>query len=428
MENNSLTPSPMPTPDPGTSMPEFAAAPVQPAQPLPPASAMPDFGNQQQTTPMPMPAMEQPAEPVAEAQPAAPEVVPAAPVVQEPVVEAPAVQPAEQAADPIESQLGEIMEAGAPAEPAAPAEPSVPAETPAPAEVTPSVADLAQNTQPTTPAATPAPEKKPLNTKMIALIGAGALLLVGCIVAAVLLLNQPKPKSQPTENPITTANSGPDTSVDFDKLTSDQALEFLNALDGDTTYYPDGYADEDALAAITDKNMAMFYSYEKESEILNIVKESDFAAKFKDKLTKDTVTITQNEGYAIIEVDADATKCGNACTGVIFDKKVVNFYSEPYTDVLTGIKSQIVHIMLIDHKKADVEKVAPLIASVFMNKQKIYSTELKETNGEFDYIVNTLSYSGAKKDKATATKTHFKVIATGEFLYMPNLTETAEVK
>ena len=45
MEDNSLTPSPVPTPNPGTNMPEFATAPVAKPEPVV-ASAMPDFGLQ----------------------------------------------------------------------------------------------------------------------------------------------------------------------------------------------------------------------------------------------------------------------------------------------------------------------------------------------------------------------------------------------
>ena len=46
MEDNSLTPSPAPTPNPGTNMPEFATAPTTKPEPVV-ASAMPDFGLQQ---------------------------------------------------------------------------------------------------------------------------------------------------------------------------------------------------------------------------------------------------------------------------------------------------------------------------------------------------------------------------------------------
>ena len=45
MEDNSLTPSPAPTPNPGTNMPEFATAPAIKPEPVV-ASAMPDFGLQ----------------------------------------------------------------------------------------------------------------------------------------------------------------------------------------------------------------------------------------------------------------------------------------------------------------------------------------------------------------------------------------------
>lgn len=418
MENNSLSPSPVPTPEPGTSMPEFAAAPAQPTQPLAPASSMPDFGTQpvppmppmDPTAGMPMPAE-------------APVETPA----PEPVVETPVeTTPTEEA--PAASDLGEIMNAGvAAAEPQAQPEIQTPTE-----EVSTSpISDLLAKQQ--APAETPAAEtktqptdaKKP-SAKLIALIAAAALLVIGCVVATILLLSKPKqPASNPSDAPQqTVANDTVDTSVEFDKLTSEQALEFLQAVNSDNegTFFPDDYTDEEVRELIDGENVGIFYSYEKKADILKIAKESEYVAKFKDKITEDTAEVTEKDGYAIVKFDADATGCDRNCTAFIFDQKVVNFYAAPTTDVLTGVQGVIVHIMIIDHTKTNVEKVAPLIASVFMSKQNIYSTELKEANGEFEYIVNTIEYKDSNKEKAVKKTIHFKVIATGEFLYMPDLT------
>ena len=426
MENNSLSPSPVPTPEPGTSMPEFAAAPAQPTQPLAPASSMPDFGTQpvppmppmDPAAGMPMPA-EAPAETPAEAQSVeAPAETP---------VEAPAEAPAETAPiaeAPVVSDLGEIMNAGT--APESQPQPETPAE-----EVQSPISDLLAKQQapaetPATEAKTQTPAAKKPNVKLIALIAVAALLVIGCVVAAIFLLNKP---NQPVQNPAevpeqTVTYDEVDTSVDFDKLTSEQALEFLSAVNSDNegTFFPDDYTDEDVHELIDGENVGIFYSYEKKADILKIAKESDYVAKFKDKISEDTAEITEKDGYAIVKFDADETGCDKNCTAFIFDKKVVNFFATPNTDVLTGVQGSTVHIMIIEPTKVNVETVAPLIASVFMSKQNIYSTELKEANGEFEYIVNTVEYKDSTKEKAVKKTTHFKVIATGEFLYMPDLT------
>lgn len=403
MENNSMTPSSAPAPAPGTNMPEFAAAPAAPAPVIPPATSMPTFGAPQPAQPvMPMP----------------PE--PAAPEAPAPAPEAQPEQPAPAPEEAPASTLGEIKNEQVQASELATQEQ-------AQASATPFVE--AQSTVPTpgNPAApVPAPEKKKTNVKLLAIAG-GALVLVGGIVAAVLLMNQPKPTSNPIDNPAPVVATV-DTSVDFDKLTAEQATTFLESTDSYETYFPEDYADETAMSTLSSvSGLGIFYSYEKADDILDIAKKSTFAEKFKDKIAEETTTIDQKEKYAFVTFD-ESTGCGKNCNAVIFDKKVLNFYSEPYTDVLTGVTSEIVHIMLISHKEADVKAYAPIVAAVFMTGEKVYSTSITSSNGEYEYVVNSVKYADSSKKTVKAVKTHFKVIATGEFLYLPDKTEEKELK
>ena len=394
MENNSLTPSPLPTPDPGTNMPDFASAPA-PAPVVPTTSTMPSFGAPQPAQPvMPMPPMPAP-EP---ATPAQPEPQPAEPMASE----------AQTAPEAPASDLGEIKEETANTEPAAPT-----------SQATPFVS--AMSTTPTVgaPAPEPVPEKKPVNTKLFAMIGVGALVLVGGIVALVMMLNQPKPTSNPTEAPQPDIVSV-DTSVDFEKLTAEDAKVFLSATETYSTFFPDDYASE-AVDYLGTSNLGIFYSYEKESDILKIAKEASYVEAFKDKITEDNTVIDKKGKYAFVSFSSDETKCKDNCLAIIFDKKAINFYSEPYLDVLTGVSSQVVHIMFIDHGKEAVEKYAPLIAAVFMNGEKVYSSKLtSESNGEYSFAVNSIKKN--EDGKIVKKTTNFKIISTGEFLYLPDKT------
>ena len=399
MENNSLTPSPLPTPDPGTNMPDFASAPA-PAPVVPTTSTMPSFGAPQQPVmPMPPAAPATPVQPTEPAQPAEPA---QSTVSEQQLVSEPA--PVEEQAP--DSDLGQIED-----EPVAEQSTSSPA--------TPFVS--AMSTTPTVgaPAPEPVPEKKPVNTKLFAMIGVGALVLIGGIVALVMMLNQPKPTSNPTEAPQPDVVSV-DTSVDFEKLTAEDAEVFLSATDTYTTFFPDDYA-SDAVDYLGTSNLGIFYSYEKESEILKIAKEASYVEAFKDKITEDNTVIDKKDKYAFVSFSSDETKCKENCLAIIFDKKAVNFYSEPYLDVLTGVSSQVVHIMFIDRGKEAVEKYAPLIAAVFMNGEKVYSSKLtSESNGEYSFAVNSIKKN--EDGKIVKKTTYFKIISTGEFLYLPDKT------
>ena len=394
MENNSLTPSPMPTPDPGTNMPDFASAPA-PAPVVPTTPQMPAFGMPQQPVmPMPPASTAAPAQPVEPEQPATPE--------QQPTAE-PAANEQAQVSD-----LGQIEDE--------------PATEPAPSPATPFVE--AMSTTPTVGAPAPEPipttEKKQPNIKLFAMIGAGVLLIIGGVITAILL-NQSKPTSNPTDVPQPTTVSV-DTSVDFEKLTAEDAKIFLSATEAYSTFFPDDYA-PDAVDYLGTSNLGIFYSYEKESDILKIAKEASYVEKFKDKISEDNTVIDKKDKYAFVSFSSEETGCKENCLAVIFDKKTVNFYSEPYLDVLTGISSQVVHIMFIDHGKDAIEKYAPLVAAVFMNGEKVYSSKLTaENNGEFSFAVNSVKYSEDGKENVVKKTTYFKVISTGEFLYLPDKT------
>lgn len=395
MENNSLTPSPLPTPDPGTNMPDFASAPA-PAPVVPTTSTMPSFGAPQPAQPvMPMP----PAAPATPVQPA--EL--AQPTVSEQQLVSEPAPVEEQAPD---SDLGQIED-----EPVAEQSTSSPA--------TPFVE--AMSTTPTVgaPAPEPIPEKKPVNIKFFAMIGAGALVLIGGIVALVMALSQPKPTSNPTDVPqpdVVTV----DTSVDFEKLTAEDAEVFLSATEAYSTFFPDDYA-ADAVDYLGTSNLGIFYSYEKESEILKNAKEASYVEKFKDKITEDNTIIDKKDKYAFVSFSPEETGCKDNCLAIIIDKKAVNFYSEPYLDVLTGVSSQVVHIMFVDRSKEAVEKYTPLIAAVFMNGEKVYSSKLtSESNGEYSFAVNSIKKN--EDGKIVKKTTNFKIISTGEFLYLPDKT------
>lgn len=394
MENNSLTPSPMPTPDPGTNMPDFASAPA-PAPVVPTTPQMPAFGMPQQSAmPMPPAAPATPTQPVEPAQPATSEQQPAT----EPVVE-------EQSST---VELGQIEDEPATEPASSPATPFVEAMSTTPTVGTPA------------PEPTPVPEKKQPNIKLFAMIGAGVLLIIGGIVTAILL-NQPKPTLNPTDAPQPTTVSV-DTSVDFEKLTAEDAKIFLSATEAYSTFFPDDYA-PDAVDYLGTSNLGIFYSYEKDSDILKIAKEASYVEKFKDKISEDNTVIDKKDKYAFVSFSPEETGCKENCLAVIFDKKSVNFYSEPYLDVLTGISSQVVHIMFVDHGKDAVEKYAPLVAAVFMNGEKVYSSKLTaENNGEFSFAVNSIKYSEDDKESVVKKTTYFKVISTGEFLYLPDKT------
>lgn len=391
MENNSLTPSPLPTPDPGTNMPDFASAPA-PAPVVPTTSTMPSFGAPQPAQPvMPMPPMPAP-QPVAPAQP-----------------EPQPVELTPEAPETPASDLGEIKE-----EPIETVESATPT-----SQATPFVSAMSSTPTVGAPAPEPIPEKKPVNVKFFAMIGAGALVLIGGIVALVMALSQPKPTSNPTDVPQPDIISV-DTSVDFEKLTAEDAEVFLSATEAYSTFFPDDYA-SDAVDYLGTSNLGIFYSYDKESEILKIAKEASYVESFKDKITEDNTVIDKKDKYAFVSFSSEETGCKDNCLAIIFDKKAVNFYSEPYLDVLTGVSSQIVHIMFVDRSQETIEKFSPLIAAVFMNGEKVYSSKFTpEDKGEFSFAVNSLKKN--EDGKVVKKTTYFRIIPTGEFLYLPDKT------
>ena len=464
MENNALTPSPAPIPEPGNNMPEFAAAPAaEPQLVIPLASAMPDFGAEQQIanlTVNPTPAaaepveapVETPAEPVEQAEPDFIETI--APIIDMPVdgsnplplpvdpsgyEQAPAVEPVVEAtsepiAQPVEPVveqpdeqmivqpethtpgLGEItVESKTASEIAAEQALNAPTQT-----IEELVAESAQMQTPSTPVI---PEKKKPNIKLFALIGAVVLLLGGGI-ATFMILNQPaKPATNPTVAPV--VNTGPDTSTPIAEITATDALEFLDATTDYKTFFPDDYADEEDMAVLDGSQIiALFYSYDKKENIIKTIKTSPITVNYKDKLTSDNVSIEQDEVYAAVTIDPTAIKCKDICYGLIFNKKYLNYYNEPVIDPATGAQINVDHIILEKHEEKDIKKYAPLVAAVFMNGQKIYSTELSK----FDeilylYVVNTIEYQPDSTKDVQVKQTFFTINSqTGEMLYHPEMT------
>ncbi len=471
MENNALTPSPAPVPEPGTNMPEFAAAPAaEPQLVIPLASAMPDFGAEQQianltvnpttsqaTAPAEAP-VEQSTEPAEPAEPDFIETI--APIIDMPVdnsnplplpvdplgLEVPATEPvaepvsvpvAELVVQPVEQSveqpvapaveqtiqpethtpgLGEItVESKTASEIAAEKALNSPAQT-----IEELVAESAQMQTPSTPVT---PEKKKPNIKLFALIGAVVLLLGGGI-ATFMLLNQPaKPATNPTVAPV--VNTGPDTSTPIAEITATDALEFLEATADYKTFFPDGYAEEEDMAMLDGSQIiALFYSYDKKENIIKTIKTSPVTVNYKDKLTSDNVTVQQEEVYAAVTIDPTQIKCKDICYGLIFNKKYLNYYNEPAIDLATGAQINVDHIILEKHEEKDIKKYAPLVAAVFMNGQKIYSTELSKFDEVlYLYVVNTIEYQ-PDSTRATQVKQTFFTInsQTGEMLYHPEMT------
>lgn len=448
MENNALTPSPAPVPEPGTNMPEFAAAPTAQQEPvIPQASSMPDFGAEQQiaqltvqptTQPAPQPVepvVEQPVEPVAEQpveQPTAEQmedptkqsasefIETIAPIIDAPVDSSPLPLPI---VPKNEQALGEIRdETRLASEIAAEQQAKQAAEQPV--EQTQTVEQLvAEATQTQTPSTPITLEKKKVNIKLFALIGAVVVLLGGGIITF-MLLNQPKPvNNNPQTAPV--VNVGPDTSTPFAELTSSDALAFLDATTDYKTYFPETYTNEDDLIYLDgSQTIALFYSYDKKDNILKTIKTSPVVSAYKDKLTSDNVTIVQDEVFASATIDSTAVKCKDVCYGLIFNKKYLNYYNEPIIDPATGAQINVDHIMLVKHEEKDIERYAPLVAAVFMNGQKIYSTELKK----FDdililYTVNTVEYQPDSTSAVQTKQTFFTInVQTGEMLYHPEMT------
>ncbi len=426
MENNALTPSPAPTPNPGTNMPEFATSPTTQQTPvLPPVSSMPAFGGSQAGAAAPAAQPQSAQEPVQEIiKPIAPVMDAPAPVAQEPVVpelETVATEQPQASLMPLpDNNLGQITTETQPASEVMPEAQNTEPQTQTIEQL---VAEANQN-QSQTMAAPEIPENKKSNVKLFALIGGLVLVICGGIVGF-MLLNQPKqPENKPEAAPVVT-NVGPDTSTPFEKLTADQAKDFLEATADYKTYFPEDYTEEDDMTALDDsKSIALFYSYEEKKKIIDTLKTSPVVETYRDKLSSSNVTIDQTEDYAMITIDSEAVKCKDVCYGLIFNKNVLNYSNEIVTNPSAGINLD--HIMLTKHTEKDIKRLAPLVAAVFMNGQKIYSTEFKSVDDNMtQFIVNTVEYQPEDKKTVQTKQTFFTVNKqTGEMLFHPDMTVT----
>lgn len=406
-------------------MPEFAAAPTTEQTPvIPPASSMPAFGNTEPqiqpqqfnipTTSEPVASEPVNSEPV-DSDPVdifAPESTPATISKAMPMPET-TPEPVVQENDPVESATENplIMPEDQPVEPVieTPVFDDAPIEAP-------------KNTFNETPT-TQIPLNKKNHVKLIAIIF-GALLVICGVVALVMLINQPK---APVNNPApVVVKEAPDTSTPFKDLTNDIALDFLSAAEDYVTFFPEGYAEDDDMEILDDtQKIALFYSYDKKDNIIEALKKSPAAVIYKDSLNEDTVVINQRTFHATITLDSDAVACGEFCYGIIFDKTILNYYGEDIINPATATPIRIEHIILKKHTEKDIKKYAPIVAAIFMNGQKIYSTETKTVDGAVQYVVNSVEYADEEKTTAALKKTHFTIsTATGEMLYHPDLTET----
>ena len=470
MEDNSLTPSPVPTPNPGTNMPEFATAPVAKPEPVV-ASAMPDFGlqkladtinqvqpqppqsqSQSQSQPQPQPAQPQPGTPTPAEMDAAVNTQPQTaensdsaddlsnffgslptPASGE-VAIAPEYQPNFDgiSIDPSVNNSTSSMNHPEPtkAQPeyltnqsvSAAGQPEPNLSSPAPtieqlaaaqnfqsAATGLSDADLNQAKNIAASSLTP----KKSNLKLIALISIAALIVVGGVVTAILLMNQPKPKiNNPPTVPVQTVTIN--TSTPVAELTNSLALEFLEATAAYETYYPENYAEEKVVDFLNDaKTITLLFSYADKSDVISDIKSTPAIANFKDRLTKDNTTVETKGDYSFVKIDQTAIKCGKNCFGLALDRSAVNFFADP-----TGI----FRIVFTKNSTKDLKANAPLAASVFLNGKKIYSAELKVIDGITYYYVHTIEYTDAEKTNASLKTFVFSFDpTTKEMLYRPDL-------
>ena len=470
MEDNSLTPSPVPTPNPGTNMPEFATAPVAKPEPVV-ASAMPDFGlqkladtinqvqpqppqsqSQSQSQPQPQPAQPQPGTPTPAEMDAAVNTQPQTaensdsaddlsnffgslptPASGE-VAIAPEYQPNFDgiSIDPSVNNSTSSMNHPEPtkAQPeyltnqsasvAGQPESNLSSSTPTIEQLAAaqnfqsaatSLSDADLNQAKNIAANSLAPKKS--NLKLIALISIAALIIVGGVVTAILLMNQPKPKiNNPPTVPAQTATINISTPVA--ELTNSLALEFLEATAAYETYYPESYAEEKVVDFLNDaKTITLLFSYADKSDVISDIKSTPAIANFKDRLTKDNTTVETNGDYSFVKIDQTAIKCGKNCFGLALDRSAVNFFADP-----TGI----FHIVFTKNSTKDLKANAPLVASVFLNGKKVYNTELKVVDGITYYYVYTIEYADTEKTNASLKTFVFSFDpTTKEMLYRPDL-------
>ena len=439
MEDNSFTPSPAPTPGIGTNMPEFNSAPADPWAPtIPAASSMPDFGmSQAQPVAQPMPEpMAQPvpepvAQPIAQPMPT-PTLEPVSEPAPMPIQPVEPMQPMEpvQSMDPLSAQMEQIVEPMQPSmQPMAP-DAFQPQEMPsyqAPAQTVEQLVAEAARQQAMNPTPYPVEKKKP--NKIVVLLLGIVVIALG-IVVLIFMLNQPNPQSSNPNDAPSPSYVSPDTSTPISELTFDKASKFLVQTAKYKNFFPDDYAEEDDLLSLSvNENNIMFYSYEKKSELLSALKTSPITIAYRNDMTSKNVAITQKSTYATVALDADALSCGEYCYGLIFDKKTINFYNSPTIDPATNTQVNLDHIMLVTHEKEDIERYAPLIAAVFMNGKKIYSTEIKTDVNYTNFLVHSIEYTdAAKKDGIKRVITHFLIDnKTGEMYYRPDLTENVTI-
>ncbi len=385
MENNSLTPTPAPTPTPASSMPEFAAAPAAPAPVIPPATSMPSFGEPQPApvTEMPMPTPAPVAQPTEQP----------APVVEE----APVVQPVE--ATPT-STLGEISN-----EPVA-----QPVEQPAPATPTPeaqpatTAVPSAVEAGPTVPATpTPeTPEKKKLNTKIIAIAGGAAVLVVAVIIGIIALTGNQKPTNNPASAPTITINT-PDNSTPFADLDKDGALNFLSAVGKTDSYFPDEFIDEtdsEVMPAEGEGGSKLLISYETKDQAKTIAFDS-MDQSFKSKYADKNLKTTEKVDYTVVYVDQETAECDSCNRYVTFSNKIINHFEQPIIDPLTGAPTTTSFIIFAKNTEETVKRYLPVVA--YLNeKQIVYSSEFKTTDADYQLILNVI-YLGLDEEKmATA--------------------------
>lgn len=470
MEDNSLTPSPAPTPNPGTNMPEFATAPAVKPDPVV-ASAMPDFGLQKladtinQVQPQ---HQSQPAQPQSQPQPQPAQPQPGTPTPAEmdtAINTQPQTTENSDSADDLSNFFGSLPTPASGEVAIAPEyqpnfdgisiDPSVNHSTssinqPEPTKAQPEyltnqsasvagqpesnlsspaptieqlaaaqnfqsaatgLSDVDLNQAKNIAASSLAPKKS--NLKLIALISIAALIVVGGVVTAILLMNQPKPKiNNPPTAPVQTTTIN--TSTPVAELTNSLALEFLEATADYETYYPESYAEEKVVDFLNDaKNITLLFSYADKSDVISDIKSTPAIANFKDRLTKDNTTVETKGDYSFVKIDQTAIKCGKNCFGLALDRSAVNFFADP-----TGI----FHIVFTKNSTKDLKADAPLVASVFLNGKKVYSTELKVIDGITYYYVHTVEYADTEKTNASLKTFVFSFDpTTKEMLYRPDL-------
>lgn len=383
MENNSLNPTPAPAPTPANSMPQFAETPEAPAPVVPPATSMPTFG--------------------------APAEAPAAPVEQPAQPE----QPAEAPAKPIApaSTLGEISNETAPASTIE----ITPTPTPAAAEASTAPTPEAQPATTAVPSpveanatipATPAPatpEKKKMNTKLVAIVGGAAVLIVAVIIGIVALTGSPKTDNNPNNAPVVTAQ-GPDNSTPFAELDKDGAIAFLSAVGKTNTYFPEDFIDEtdaDIFPIEGESDSKLLTSYETKDQAKKIAFDS-MDQSFKTKYADKNLKTAEKVDYTVVYVDQETAECTDCSRYVTFSNKVVNRTSAPIFNQITGGTDMVDTTVFAKNTEETVKRYLPVV--VYLTQDVIvYSHEFKTTDADYQLIANVI-YLGLDEEKMTTAE------------------------